>query len=381
MNARGTTHEARILVMAMVAASAAVVLAMPTQQELKNAQPLVAELMAPTMDDFKAKKAPRLFELYLQAKAQSVAEKDIAAFRAKLRKSPGSLPTIRNLAEALATSGDWDAALKEFAKLKDGAAQIAKKELDGSAKSTELGEFWWSYKPTYENADDTFEMHAAVHYRKALAAGEISGLKKNIVEQRIAKYAAPEALAGGAVVQPPAATTQSTGSIELKTGGASPFTVKGNEVTLELKNGAKLEFVKCPSGWVKVVDDYENKTVRKVEITRPFWIMKQGLRNDDVLGRTLEKYGTGHGFIEPNQEDRDMFCSDLTDELRGVLPKGYVVRPPSLVEWEYAYHAGDEDPGSEPFGSLLKFHDYNTFDTHKGTSPVVRQASLAELVN
>ena len=177
-------------------------------------------------------------------------------------------------------------------------------------------------------------------------------------------------LAGGASAQAPAAATTTTGSIELKTGGDSPFTVKGNEATLELKNGAKLEFVKCPSGWVKVVDDYENKVVRKVKITRPFWIMKQGLRNDDVIGRTLEKWGTGHGFIEPNQEARDKFCSDLTDELKGVLPKGYVVRPPSLVEWEYAYHAGDEDPGSEPFGSLLKGHNFKTFHTHKGSSPV-----------
>ena len=264
--ARSTRHEARILVMAMIAVCSSVALAMPTQQELKKAQPLVAELMAPIMDDFKAKrktaaevadvavkyageaeteaakfmlyrssipyyvrgeaydkaadavelmktnvkdvpasvieeiiskatvratakKAPRLFELYRQAKAQSVAEKDVAAFRAKIKKNPGSLPTIRNLAEALATSGDWDAALKEFAKLKDGAAQIAKKELDGSAKSAELGEFWWSYKPTYENAEDTFKIHAAFYYRKALAAGEITGLKKPIVEQRIKEYA------------------------------------------------------------------------------------------------------------------------------------------------------------------------------------------------
>lgn len=287
MNARDTKHEARILVMAMMAVCSAVALAMPTQQELKKAQPLVVELMAPTMDDFKAKKktaaevadmavkyageaeteatkfmlyrssipyyvrgeaydkaadavelmkanvkdvpasvveeivskatvratakkAPRLFELYRQAKAQSVAEKDVAAFRAKLKKNPGSLPTIRNLAEALATSGDWDAALKEFVKLRDKAAQMAKDEQDGSAKSVELGEFWWSYKPTYENADDTFEMRAAIHYRKALDAGEITGLKKNIVEQRIAKYAAMAVVASGdgtgATPRTPAAT-------------------------------------------------------------------------------------------------------------------------------------------------------------------------------
>ena len=207
------------LVAAVAMCICATSLAMPTKKELSKAQPLVAELMAPTLSDFKAakktavevadaavayaaeaeteaakfmlyrssipyyvrgeaydkaaetvvlmkanvkdipasviveiiskatvrataKKAPRLFELYQQAKAQAVAEKDIEVFRAKLRKSPGSQPTIRNLAEALATSGDWEAALKEFAKLKDSTAQMARRELDGSAKNADLGEFW-----------------------------------------------------------------------------------------------------------------------------------------------------------------------------------------------------------------------------------------------
>ena len=56
MNARDTKHEARLLAMAMMLLGSSVALAMPTQQELKKAQPLVAELMAPIMDDFKAKK-------------------------------------------------------------------------------------------------------------------------------------------------------------------------------------------------------------------------------------------------------------------------------------------------------------------------------------
>ena len=249
---------------------AASALAMPTQQELKKAQPLVAELMAPIMDDFKAKKktaaevadaavkyageaeteaakfmlyrssipyyvrgeaydkaaeavvqlksnvksvpaevvaeiiskatvrankekAPRLFELYQQAKTQATAEKDVK----ELRKKPASTTNKRKLAEALATTGNWQEALKEFASLTDLTAQMAKGEQDGSAKSAALGEFWWSYKPTYENAEDTFKIHAAAHYRKALAAGEITGLKKNIVEQRIKEYGDAAEVAGG----------------------------------------------------------------------------------------------------------------------------------------------------------------------------------------
>ena len=579
------------LVMAMVVMCAANAVAMPTQAELKKAQPLVVELMAPTMAEFKAAgakdkataavkvadtstgfvcsaeteaakflllkgavsfytrgeaydkaadavealkanvkdvtpaviaeitgkatgkisetKAPRLFALYRAARLQVRAENEAKTLAQKLKKVKSDA-LQRRYAEALAISGDWEAAYAEFAKLSDAKLKaVAEAEASGTAKNAESGEFWWAYEPAMEDAGEIFKTHAVAFYRLALAADEITGLKKNIVEQRIkpygdavevavAKSAEPKRLtysgylprvntqlwdgvsvddiqsfeatfagrtvgqsgrATGYVVKSgkgwkfvqfqyvdgvkhlkcvyarfeqkggtvrgyaekamfasssiaigtdfatiesaqempalaladdqggygikdlvvtvggrsaaamPAATT-TTGSIELKTGGNSPFTVKGNDATLELKNGAKLEFVKCPSGWVKVVDDYENKMVRKVEITRPFWIMKQGLRNDDVIGSALEKWGTHHGFIEPNQEDRDKFCSDLTDELKGVLPKGYVVRPPSLVEWEYAYHAGDEDPGSEPFGSLLKFHDWSTFDTHKGTSPV-----------
>ena len=258
---RNARHEARILVMAMMAVCSAVALAMPTQQQLKKAQPLVAELMTPIMDDFKAKKktaaevadaavkyaaeaeteaakfmlyrssipyfvrgeaydkaadavelmkanvkdvpasvieeiiskatvrankekAPRLFELYQQAKTQASAEQDVK----ELRKKPASTANKRKLAEALATAGDWQEALKVFASLTDQAAKMAKGEQDGSAKSAELGEFWWAYKPTYEDAEDTFKIHAAFHYRKALAAGEITGLKKNIVEQRIKEF-------------------------------------------------------------------------------------------------------------------------------------------------------------------------------------------------
>ena len=411
--------------------------AMPSKQEINKAQPLVAELMAPAMDDYKAKKktaaevadaavafaaeakteaakfmlyrssipyyvrgeaydkaaealtllksnvkdvpaevvveiiskatvrankekAPRLFELYRQAKTQATAEKDVR----ELRKNPASPANRRKLAEALATAGNWSEALKEFASLRDDTAQMAKKEQDGSAKSAALGEFWWTYKPTYENAEDTFKIHSAYYYRKALAADEITGLKKNIVEQRIKEY-----VEMAEVVPVSASTTAlNAGSINLKTGGDSPFTVKGNEATLTLRSGVKLEFVKCPSGWVNLVDDYERGALRKVRITRPFWIMKQGLKKSDVVGTPVKFVVSANEFIAANPEQLLTFCSQATEDARAHLPKGYVIRMPSLAEWEYAYHAGDEDPRSDPFGTLLGHH--SCFCNHDGNSPV-----------
>ena len=256
-----TNQTVEGLVAAVMLGLVANATAMPSKQEISKAQPLVAELMAPAMDDYKAKKktaaevadaavafaaeaeteaakfmlyrssipyyvrgeaydkaaeavtllktsvkdvpaevvaeiiskatvranrekAPQLFELYRQAKTQATAEKDVK----ELRKKPASSANNQKLAEALATAGDWPEALKEFANLRTDAALIAKKEQDGSGKSYELGEFWWTYTPAYENAEDTFKIHAVTHYRKALAAGEIPGLKKRIVEQRIKEY-------------------------------------------------------------------------------------------------------------------------------------------------------------------------------------------------
>ena len=153
---------------------------------------VVEEIISKATVRANREKAPRLFELYQQAKTQATAEKDVK----ELRKKSASMANKRKLAEALATAGDWAEALKEFASLTDQTAQMAKGEQDGSAKSAALGEFWWAYKPTYEDAEDTFKIHAAFHYRKALAAGEITGLKKNIVEQRIKEYGDVAEVAG-----------------------------------------------------------------------------------------------------------------------------------------------------------------------------------------
>ena len=384
----------------LVVLGAASALAMPSKQEINKAQPLVAELMAPAMDDYKAKKktaaevadaavafaaeaeteaakfmlyrssipyyvrgeaydkaaeavtllksnvkdvpaevvaeiiskatvrankekAPRLFELYRQAKTQATAEKDVR----ELRKKPASPSNKRKLAEALATAGDWPEALKEFANLRNDAALIAKKEQDGSGKSYEIGEFWWDYKPVYENAEDTFKIHAVAHYRNALAAGDITGLKKPIVEQRIKEY---------------------EGAMEIADGKAnSAWQEKGNTATLDLGKGEKIEFVKCPPGEFKMLIDYGKYETIDVKMTRPFWISKTHMSKGqfqaamklpvDAATRTHRQ------SISRVKEQKEGMFEKMNCDYGAVLPAGYVIRYPSIAEWEYAYHANTRD--------------------------------------
>ena len=388
--------------------------AMPSKQEINKAQPLVAELMTPAMDDYKAKKktaaevadaavafaaeaeteaakfmlyrssipyyvrgeaydkaadavmllksnvkdvpaevveeiiskatvrankekAPRLFELYRQAKTQATAEKDVR----ELRKKPATAANRQKLAEALATTGDWPEALKEFANLRTDAALIAKKEQDGSGKSYELGEFWWGYKPTYANAEDTFKIHAVVHYRNALAAGEITGLKKPIVEQRIKEY---------------------EGAMEIADGKAnSAWQVKGNTATLDLGKGEKIEFVKCPPGKYRMGFNETKDCLKShsVTISRPFWMAKLPVtygQADGIVGKVnrrecekgkpsfkLDVLGGDNTPAALSYNQALEVLKRLNQECQTHLPQGYVFRMPSEAEYEYAAKTGRSD--------------------------------------
>ena len=124
------------------------------------------------------KKAPGLFARYRTAKMQVQAASEAAALAKKL-KTAKSDALQRRYAEALAVSGDWKSAYAEFAKLTDAKLRsVAAAEAKGQAKNAESGEFWWSYEAEMKDADDFFKMHAAAYYRRALEAGEITGLKR-----------------------------------------------------------------------------------------------------------------------------------------------------------------------------------------------------------
>lgn len=136
-----------------------------------------------------AKKAPRLYAQYKAARLQANAERQVIEIDKKLALKPKDADLLRMRAEMSAASGDWKSALAGFAKQSGKLASMANGEVDGSVKALALADFWWSYKPLSQGTESVFKLHAAGHYRNALAAKEVAGLKKSLVEKRIAAYA------------------------------------------------------------------------------------------------------------------------------------------------------------------------------------------------
>lgn len=260
--------KSKVKFAAFAALATGVVCAMPTKQEIAKTRPLVAELMAPALADYKAKtktavevadvsigfaesakseaaryllfrgavsfyvrggeygkaavaveqlkakindvppadivnlissafgrdnarKAPRLNSLLMLAQAQVKASKDVNRLAASLKQVSYDQER-RQYAEALALCGNWNAALAEFAQLSGNIGKTVKAELDGSAKAVELGDFWWAYEATYVGSTPIFRDRALNYYRKAMAEGNLDGLKKTLVEQRLNAQPLPD---------------------------------------------------------------------------------------------------------------------------------------------------------------------------------------------
>ena len=71
--------------------------------------------------------------------------------------------------------------------------RLAKGDADGTAGKSELGDFWWDYKTSYTGGEPAFRERAANYYRKAIADGKLDGLKRTLVEQRLASLSQPDA--------------------------------------------------------------------------------------------------------------------------------------------------------------------------------------------
>ena len=245
-----------------------VVCAMPTKQEIAETRPLVAELMAPALADYKAKtksaaevaavsigfaesakseaahylllrgavsfyvrggeygkaadtveklksnvkdvppaeivdvissalgrensrKSPRLYSQLQLAQAQVKASKDVKRLAISLKQVSYDQER-RQYAEALALCGDWNASLAEFAKVSGNIGKTVKAEIDGSAKAADLGDFWWAYEASYVGGAPIFRERALNYYRKAMEEGNLDGLKKTLIEQRLNAQPLPD---------------------------------------------------------------------------------------------------------------------------------------------------------------------------------------------
>lgn len=136
-------------------------------------------------------KSPRLESVFQLAQAQMQAEDDIKKIRESLQ-TVSSAVLYRQYAEALAVCGKWNAALSEFGKCGGEVAKIAKADLSGRGDPLALGDFWWSYKSNRNGGEIVFRERAADFYRKAINAGKVDGLKKTLVEQRLASLVLPD---------------------------------------------------------------------------------------------------------------------------------------------------------------------------------------------
>jgi len=136
-------------------------------------------------------KSPRLASLLALAQAQTKASKDIHRLSAQLKKVSTD-HMRRQYAESLAITGDWRASLAEFAKVSGAVGKMTKADADGSVAADVLGDFWWTYETVYQGAEYVFRERAANYYRKAIAKGNLDGLKRTLVERRLATLVLPD---------------------------------------------------------------------------------------------------------------------------------------------------------------------------------------------
>ena len=319
---------------------------------------VVEEIIRKNTARVTAKKAPRLYAMYRTAQVQAEAVKSVRKAKAALAKAPKDEAAIRKLAEAQALSGDWKSALGTFAQMGNKAGAMAKSETEGKDLAA-VADFWWDYESYLgENDADAFKMHAAAIYRKCLADGSIDGLKKKLVENRLKQVKCQDDVL---VSTPVVCETKSSPKSVAGGRGGKVWQEKGNMAILTLRNGEKLEFVKCPAGDIYYRigflfwEEFVPKT-KRARISRPFWIMTRPLAKRNL--KMYEQYNSSwqgrddvYDYVQVDHRKAESFAEAVTGEVRESLPRGSVVRNPSFAEYEYALRANSL-AASDPYSNL-----------------------------
>ena len=322
--------------------------------------------------------APRLHAQYRLVSTRAQAEKEVAKMKALAAKRPADDVVRRRYAEALAASGNWTAALDEFAKVKGKPGQIAAAEKSGKGVSGDIASFWWDYEPEEQYSAEAIKRHAVEFYKKALADGSISGLKKTLAEKRVASLGpvveSGAASAAAAPASEPAKPAVAESKLEpqrtevaSKPAPSAPVVAKGGvwtlpktfqtplERSLDLGGGVTMPFCACPAGSFKMLD-------HKVTITRPYWITKTQVllpqflavpnwksylwaqnANSGVAEEVVSRFKDSFVGILITRSSAAAYINELGMRYRNVLPPGYVFRLPTEAEFFNAYNAGAND--------------------------------------
>ena len=324
---------------------------------------VMAEIIRNKLKSIPRKNGGAIFERYERIDARLRAANDIRKHEADLKNSENAV-IRRQLALCRAMLGDWKKALDDYEKSggKEGKAASAEK----AGKIADAADGWW----TCEDETGVLREHAAALYAKVLHEGKLDGLRKVLVEKRMAEVGPVEkADVSGATsqrqstdedVRCPSPSSQARKEPTANNDSSIKLPTK----SFDLGKGVKMEFIECPAGtfmmgaepslWKceELMNAFpKDKThplyPHKVKITRPFWMSKYPITFADfdavVGGEKYKIAQTAFGdraIIKYTWPDAEKFTAQLTAKLRSKLPKGYVARFPTEAEFEYAMKGG-----------------------------------------
>ena len=278
----------------------------------------------------------------------------------ELKANPSDKRLKRMVADYSALTGDWKAALPLFAELGKKEAEVVAFEQGKASKLKALavGDYWWSHAVPGETESEinAFKVHARAFYRLALKNGEVDGLRRSLIEKRLAEANVDEdpvaSLVGGAA-EP---------VLSGKVGKKSLFALDGK---------TNFELIRCPAGSFTMgrkgeTDPTKATYEHKVNLTYSFQMTRYPVtvgQWEAVMGRIPDLLEENRvlgpmAMIETNMTGMVAFCETLNRRFADRLPKGQVFRVPTEAEWEYAFRSGGESSGDPMFDGDFLSRNY-----------------------
>ena len=312
--------------------------------------------------------ASRLIALNNEARKRLAVAKRLVEVEKSLKKTPDDTDLLRLHAEVVAATGDWESALKEFAKLGGETGRMAGGDSNAAYSNSQMADFWWNYAPMEIEAKDIIRRHAATLYRKAIKNNELEGLKKTIAERRIQEAGllnrqnfVPEPRVRAASSNDPANSPKPVAEKRIeevlgmpndgdKGVETSPVVARktGDVRTITLPGGETMEMIYvAPGSFVMGSPESEegredDETQHRVTLTKGFWLGKYEVTQKQwksVMGNNPSHF---KGDDLPVDNVSWNGCQKFIRKVNEQLNCG--ARLPTEAEWEYACRAGTTGP-------------------------------------